>query len=182
MTQPTRDGVLEQAGSRWRLRFTRHLAHPPDKVWRALTEPEHLAAWFPQRILGEWRVGAPLQFVSDFGDFDGEVLACGPPRLLEFRWGTDTIRLEVAPDAQGSRLTLIDTIDALGKAARDAAGWHECLDNLEVNLGGTQPTWKPGERWQAVHPSYVEHFGPEAATIGPPEGLAERAETGTRNA
>ena len=109
-------------------------------------------------------------------------MAFEPPHLLEFRWGTDTIRLEVAPDARGSILTLLDTIDELGKAARDAAGWHECLDNLQANLDGTQPTWKPGERWQAVHPSYVEHFGPEAATIGPPESLQEHAEAGTRNA
>ena len=176
MTDPTRNGVLEQAGNeRWRLRFTRRLAHPPDKVWRAVTEPEHLAAWFPQRIVGEWRVGARLQFVSDFGTFDGEVLAFEPPRILEFRWGTDTIRLEIAPDARGSRLTLVDTIDELGKAARDAAGWHECLDNLEVDLGGQQPTWRPGERWQAVHPSYVEQFGPEASTIGPPQEAQQQA-------
>jgi len=44
-------GTLEEAGGgRWRLRFTRTLDHPPEKVWRAITEPEHLRAWFPQRI------------------------------------------------------------------------------------------------------------------------------------
>jgi hypothetical protein len=26
-------------------------------------------------------------------------------------------------------------------------------------------------RWSQVHPHYVESFGPEAATIGPPEGV-----------
>jgi len=161
-------GVLEQAGARWRLRFRRQLAHPPDKVWRALTEPEHLKAWFPQQIVGEWRVGAPLRFVSEFGDFDGEVLAFEPPRILEFSWGTDTIRVEVAPDPRGTLLTLIDTFDEHGKAARDAAGWHTCVDHLEVALDGAQPAWAPGERWQAVHPEYVATFGPEAAIIGPP--------------
>src|ERR671934_114473 len=35
-----RNGVLEQDAERWRLRFTRQLAHPPDKVWRAVTEPD----------------------------------------------------------------------------------------------------------------------------------------------
>jgi hypothetical protein len=25
--------------------------------------------------------------------------------------------------------------------------------------------------WHEVHPHYVERFGPEAATIGPPEGM-----------
>jgi uncharacterized protein YndB with AHSA1/START domain len=167
-----KNGVLEPAGDRWRLRFTRRLTHAPDKVWCAITEAEHLQAWFPQRIVGQWAVGAPLRFVSEFGDFEGDVRAFEPPSVLEFRWGTDLIRLEIARDAQGSVLTLLDTFDELGKAARDAAGWHECLDDLEQELAGTKPRWAPGERWRAVHGSYVQSFGPQAATIGPPEGRA----------
>ncbi len=54
-------------------------------------------------------------------------------------------------------------------APRDAAGWHVCLDNLEQELAGTEPAWSPAERWQTVHPTYVERLGPQAATIGPPE-------------
>lgn len=65
-------------------------------MWRAVTELEELKAWFPRRIVGDWRVRAPLRFESDFGDFDGEVLAFEPPSLIELRWGTDTIRLEIA--------------------------------------------------------------------------------------
>jgi uncharacterized protein YndB with AHSA1/START domain len=163
-------GTLEPARDRWRLRFTRRLKHTPEKVWRALTRPEHLEAWFPQKIVGEWAVGAPLRFVSEFGDFEGQVLAYEPPSLLEFLWGTDTVRFEVAPDTEGSLLTLLDTFEEVGKAARDAAGWHACLDRLEHALDGTNPSWSAGERWQAVHPAYVERFGPKGATIGPPEG------------
>jgi uncharacterized protein YndB with AHSA1/START domain len=166
------NGVLEQTGSLWQLRFTRRLDHPVEKVWRAITEPEHLAAWFPDTIIvAEWSVGAPLRFETShesIGDFDGEVLAVDPPHSLEFRWGTDTIRLEVAPDGDGSTLTLIDTIDELGKAARDGAGWHTCLDVLEHHLDGRDPDWSSSERWGEIHPGYVEAFGPEAATIGPP--------------
>ena len=29
------------------IRFVRLLPHPPEKVWRAITDPEQLAAWFP---------------------------------------------------------------------------------------------------------------------------------------
>ena len=162
------DGVLEHVDNGWRLRFTRRLAHPPDKVWRAITEAAHRDAWFPQRIEGEWRVGAPLKFVSDNGDFEGEVLVYEPPSVVEFRWGTDVIRLEVRGEGSGSVLTLLDTFAEQGKAARDAAGWHACLDLLETALAGQSPTWNSGERWQAVHPGYVEKFGPKAATIGPP--------------
>ncbi|PZG03110.1 SRPBCC domain-containing protein, partial [Nonomuraea aridisoli] len=32
------------------LRLQRRLPHPPEKVWRAITEPEHLAAWFPTTV------------------------------------------------------------------------------------------------------------------------------------
>ena len=36
------NGTLEQTSSGPRLRFERRLAHAPAKVWRAITEPEHL--------------------------------------------------------------------------------------------------------------------------------------------
>jgi uncharacterized protein YndB with AHSA1/START domain len=166
-------GKLEDAGGRWRLRFTRELDHPQEKVWRAITEPEHLRAWFPQHVRGEWVVGSPLTFSSPEGrgpDFGGEVLAYQPQSLVEFRWGTDVIRLELAGRAGGCTLTLLDTFGELGKAARDAAGWHECLDRLTDGLGTGGPSFRPGQRWAEVHPGYVAEFGPEAAAIGPPPG------------
>jgi uncharacterized protein YndB with AHSA1/START domain len=159
------------SGKQWRLRFTRQLPHPPEKVWRAITEPQHLEAWFPQRIVGEWAVGAPLEFEARGGEhpaFDGEVLAWDPPSLLEFRWGTDVIRFEVKPHAGGCTFVLTDVFDELGKAARDGAGWHTCIDFLEHHLSGTTAHWASGERWSEVHPGYVEKFGEAASAIGPP--------------
>jgi uncharacterized protein YndB with AHSA1/START domain len=172
------NGELDRHGERWQLRFTRELAYPAEKVWRAVTEPEHLDAWFPQRVVGEWRAGAPLAFESrdgEFPPFDGQVLACEPPSLLEFRWGPDVIRFEIVPHAEpatGCTFRLFDEFGELGKAARDAAGWHTCLDVLENHLGGTAAPWTSGERWGEVHPGYVERFGPEAATLGPPDPAA----------
>jgi uncharacterized protein YndB with AHSA1/START domain len=164
-------GDLGEGRAGWRLRFTRDLAHPPEKVWCAVTEPGHLDAWFPQRTVGGWAVGAPLMFESpngEFPSFDGEVLACEPPSLLEFRWGSDVIRFEIVPSPQGCTFVLTDTFAELGKAARDAAGWHTCLDFLEQQLSGAAPPWSSGQRWSEVHPGYVAKFGPEAATMGPP--------------
>jgi uncharacterized protein YndB with AHSA1/START domain len=61
--EETMYGTLEQRDDgRWQLRFTRTLRHPPDKVWRAITEPEHLAQWFPTTIEGDRAAGAPLRF------------------------------------------------------------------------------------------------------------------------
>ena len=110
-------GMLSRQGDRWTLRFTRRLAHPRDKVWRAVTEPEHLAVWYPQQIVGERRAGAPLRFVSSAGEgFDGQMLVFDPPSVLEFTWGADLLRIELEADGTGTLLTLTDTFDDLGKA------------------------------------------------------------------
>jgi uncharacterized protein YndB with AHSA1/START domain len=162
------NGTLEQAGTQWRLRFQRTLAHPAAEVWSAITEPERRSAWFPDTVDGDFTVvGAPLTFSHQGGAFHGEVTACEPPALLELMWGSDRLRFEIAPVRGGCTLTLTDTFDELGKAARDAAGWHECLDNLEHALDGTPPI-PQSERWQELHARYVDALGPEAATIGPP--------------
>jgi uncharacterized protein YndB with AHSA1/START domain len=167
-----RDGQLENGNGTWRLRFTRTLPHSQEKVWRALTEPEHLEAWFPTTIEGELEAGAALRFRhrhADLPPMEGEMLACDPPSLLEFTWGDDTLRFSLEPDGAGTRLTLVDTLEELGKAARDGAGWHTCLDQLAYHLDDEEPPWTSSERWEEIHDSYVEGFGPEAATIGPPE-------------
>lgn len=171
-------GALARQGDRWTLTFTRKLSHPREKVWRAVTEPEHLAVWYPQEIVGERRAGAPLRFITagngSAGDgFDGQMLVFEPPSVMEFTWGTDLLRIELVPDGEGTVLTLTDTFDDLGKAARDAAGWHECLARLVADLDGT-PLPVLGEPWKKIHPVYVSVLGPEASAIGPPPGWDEQ--------
>jgi uncharacterized protein YndB with AHSA1/START domain len=165
-------GTLDHLGDgRWQLRFTRTLPHPLEKVWRAITEPEHLAHWFPSTIDGERAAGARLRFSFpgvQAPPIEGEMLAYEPPSLMEFRWGTDIVRLELRPSEEGTVLTLLDTLDERGKAARDGAGWHVCLDGLAAHLGGEPGAHEAMGAWKDVHPGYVERFGPEAATIGPP--------------
>ena len=126
-------GELARDGDQWTLTFTR-LAHPVEQVWQAVTEPEHLAAWFPQQIVGDRRAGGALRFVSPAGDgFDGEMLAFQPPTVLEFSWGGDPLRIELRPDGAGTVLTLTDTFGELGKAARTrpagTSAWTGCAAN-----------------------------------------------------
>lgn len=185
LSRDPREGTLEQAGERWRLRFVRVLPHSPEKVWRALTEEKHLAAWFPTTIEGELQVGAPLQFRFRAGEFPpstGEMIACDPPRVLEFTWGfsgeaeeqPERSRFELDPEGTGCRLTFTTTYDEVGKSARDAAGWHVCFDALEAHLAGEPPAKEPSERWKPLNRRYAERFGPAAASIGPPQSVKEQ--------
>ncbi|TMD22380.1 MAG: hypothetical protein E6I99_10200 [Chloroflexi bacterium] len=51
------EGQLEQRNGRWQLTFVRKLPHSPEKVWKALTEPEHLKGWFPGGPDHRWPYG-----------------------------------------------------------------------------------------------------------------------------
>jgi uncharacterized protein YndB with AHSA1/START domain len=160
-------GVLTRHGSHCTLTYTRDLPHPPEKVWRAITEGDHLAAWFPHTIVGSWQPGEVLRFESEMGSFDGQVFTVEPLELLEFSWGEDRLRIELEPHGGGTRLTFIDSFDEVGKAARDAAGWHECLARLALDLDSVQlPGWNEG--WRELNVRYQSALGPEASTIGPP--------------
>jgi uncharacterized protein YndB with AHSA1/START domain len=165
-------GELERSGDRLQLRFTRRLPHPPEKVWRALTAPQHLAAWFPTDIEGERATGAPLRFVFRQGEgptIEGEMQVYEPPSVMQMRWGEEILRFELQPDGDGSVLSFTNIFDELGKAARDAAGWHVCLDALAHELNGQSASWPAQDRWREVHAAYKALFGSEASTIGPPE-------------
>jgi len=166
------DGVLEQVGTRWQLRFTRPLAHSQAKVWRAITEADHLHAWFPFAIEGEMRTGAPLRFVArDMHDvvLEGEMVEYRAPSLMELRWdANETVRFEIEPAGDGCVLTLVNTFDELGKAARDAAGWHGCLDALGHDLDGGRAPVQSEHEWKRLFALYSMEFGPSASSIGPP--------------
>jgi uncharacterized protein YndB with AHSA1/START domain len=164
-------GTLERQGDVSVLRYERRLAHPRERIWRALTDDADLAAWFPTTIEGERQKGAALRFAFRRGEgepFDGDMLAFVPPSLLELRWSDDILRFELEPDGAGTILRLRVTFPEHGKAARDAAGWHVCLERLAALSDGMEPAWEPSARWPVVHRAYVERLGPEASVTGPP--------------
>ncbi len=154
-----------------RLVFTRRFPQPPLRVWPALVEPPSLAVWFPTTIEGDRRTGAALRYAfpqAGVPPMDGELVKFDPPTVLELAWGADLLRFALMPDRQTTQLTFTATFDDVGRGARDAAGWHTCLELLECQLSGEPPAVPSSERWAQVHPMYVQAFGPEAATVGPP--------------
>lgn len=172
------DGTLIKDGRRYTMRFERELAHPPEKVWRAITEREFLRQWFPCDIEGGWEPGAMLKFTfpDEFADMvadedtRGEVLTVDPGRLLEFRWGRDSVlRMELEPAPAGCRFVLSDTLTDGSILARDAAGWEYCIHNLVLVLDGSPAEQFDADAWRVPFERYVAKFEPVAgAQQGPP--------------
>ncbi|MFC3996423.1 SRPBCC family protein [Nocardiopsis sediminis] len=177
-----RHGTLERSGDRWTVRFARRLAHPPEKVWRAVTEPGHLAAWYPTSIEGERAAGAALRFRFPGEDEDaetGEMLVFDPPKAIGFRQGEDVVGIELRPDGDGTELVFTVTFGEIGRVSRDTAGWHVCLEFLAAHLDGTEPPGDTRSLWEPLNAHYTAEFGPESATIGPPgEGSGGDGATG----
>ncbi|MGX7872977.1 SRPBCC family protein [Mesorhizobium sp. ORM6] len=67
------------------IEFEYDLAEPPEKVWRALTVPELLAAWMmPNDIRPE--IGNRFAFAGTEAAIECEVLDAEPERLLRYSW------------------------------------------------------------------------------------------------
>jgi uncharacterized protein YndB with AHSA1/START domain len=159
---------VRKDGEKWTLVLTRELAHPPAKVWEAITEPEHLRQWAPfdadQSLasVGSAKlttVGAPKPLVSET-----QVKRADAPKLLEFNWGGQDIRWELEPiGASGTRLTLWHNIDRKF-ISMGAAGWHICLDVLDHFLAG-DPLGRivAGDamnfEWPRLNTEYAKQFG-----------------------
>ncbi|MFI9403820.1 SRPBCC domain-containing protein [Nocardia sp. NPDC052316] len=150
------------------LRMERRFAHPPEKVWRAVSDPREMAAWFPASVTAEVRPGAAMRFT--FADApetidstsEGEVLEVDPPKVFMFRWNRDVLRFELLPDGEGTLLVFTHVLGggAEGRrgAARSAVGWDQCLAALAAALDGTAPDVDEGRRLADLE-DYIAAFG-----------------------
>jgi uncharacterized protein YndB with AHSA1/START domain len=128
--------------------ITRTLAAPPERVWRAFTDPAVLAAWFwpPRfattveadvRVGGRYRIDGPGAEMA----VGGEYVAVEPPSRLTFTWRWDDqaeetlVTLRLAATDEGTEITLTHERFA-NDADRDnhAKGWSDCLDRLSESI------------------------------------------------
>lgn len=165
--------TLRLCGQQPVLRFERRLPHPPEKVWKALTDPAELAHWFPATIETELRVGAPMRFTFEAPEITplpGEVVECDPPKVFAYRWGHSMLRWELVPDGSGCRLLFTHTLDGTEgwadrlSAPRHAAGWDTCLDRLDARLAGRSDPATGS--WFARYERYAEQFGVTGGEVG----------------
>ncbi|MCO1654721.1 SRPBCC family protein [Pseudonocardia humida] len=165
--------TLETRDGRSVLRMRRRLAHPPEKVWKALIEPERLAEWFPSTMDPELRVGGRVEF--GFGT-PGTVTELEEGRVIAYTWDTDHLHWEVRPDGDGSLLLLTHTFDDRPGAASFAAGWHTCVEGMDLLLsGGSAGDVDVDDR--ALHEQYVRELGIDVPDVRQaPDGWHVRLE------
>lgn len=112
--------------------------HPPERVWRALTDPRALAAWLMPNDF-EPRVGHCFQFrTAPAPGFDGivrcAVIEVDPPRRLAYTW-------QGGPQRQPTVVTW--TLEAAGSATRvrlEHTGFE--------GLGGLAVSFMLGRGWR----------------------------------
>ncbi|MEQ8751505.1 MAG: SRPBCC domain-containing protein, partial [Amphiplicatus sp.] len=64
----------------------REFAHPPEKLWRALTQPHLIAEWLMKNDFKP-AVGHRFNLTGEWGGvLDSEVLEVEPNRTLSYTW------------------------------------------------------------------------------------------------
>lgn len=169
-------GEVVVEGDRAKLIFTRRLVHPPEAVWKALTDPAELCGWYMTKAIIDGREGGSVDFRAGPSRLHvtGRILTWDPPEVFEHEWkvepmpdlptGEDAvIRWELRREGEGTLLHLehknLHRVTALGFAP----GTHSFLDRLAAQMGRRQlPNWQ--ERYNRVAsqypPSWVSGGGP----------------------
>jgi uncharacterized protein YndB with AHSA1/START domain len=125
----------------------RDIAHPPQKLWRALTQPHLIAEWLMKNDFAP-TVGHKFNLRGEWGGvLDCEVLAIESHKTLSYTWdlaGSGTpvpfksvVTFTLTPTATGTHLRMEqsgfrrDQPQAFGGAT---LGWRKFLTNLEQVL------------------------------------------------
>jgi uncharacterized protein YndB with AHSA1/START domain len=87
----------------------RDLSYPPDKIWRALTQPHLIQEWLMKNDFKPV-VGHRFDFRADWGAVDCEVLAVEPHKTLSYTWSAygleSVVNWTLTPTATGTRLRM----------------------------------------------------------------------------
>jgi uncharacterized protein YndB with AHSA1/START domain len=128
----------------------REFPHPPEKLWRALTQPHLIEAWLMKNDFAPV-VGHTFNLSGDWGGvLDCEVLAVEPDRTLSYTWNfahddpaynlQSVVTFTLTPTGAGTLLRMEqsgfrpDQKQAHGGAQ---AGWRQFFANLEQVLART---------------------------------------------
>ena len=122
------------------IRLSQFIDHPPEKVWRALTDPALHAKWW---AAGDVKAVVGHRFTLDMGPWGQqpcEVIAAEPGRLLSYSFAPGTLNTTITwrlePESSGTRLYLehsgFDLDAPLAKMAFEgmSGGWPQVLERI----------------------------------------------------
>ena len=131
-----------------RIERTVEIAHPPAKVWAALTTAEGLAAWFGHKATIDLRPGGSAQMSWDDGNAaDMRVERVEEPRVFGYTWHIyglpeddprrTYVEFTLEPVGAGTRLTVVESgfaqlphDDHRGAFDGNVRGWASELGEL----------------------------------------------------
>lgn len=120
----------------------RDLAHPPEKIWRALTQPHLMEAWLMKTDF-EPVVGRGFSLHAGWGDIACQVLEIEPGRSIAYSWAArgleSVVTWTLTPTDQGTRLRMEQVgfqADQPSAYRGATAGWHRFFDSMEQLLAG----------------------------------------------
>ena len=122
----------------------REFAHPPEKIWRALTQPHLLEEWLMRNDFAPV-VGHRFNLSGDWGGvLDCEVLEVEPSTSLSYTWDfahedpafdlKSVVTFTLTPTGAGTRLRMEQEgfrPDQKQAFAGAKAGWRQFLEKLE---------------------------------------------------
>ena len=121
----------------------RELPFPPEKIWRALTQPHLIEEWLMKNDFTPV-VGHRFDFRADWGSVECRVLAVEPNQTLSYTWGAyglaSVVTWTLTPTSTGTHLRMEqsgfrpDQKQAFGGAN---VGWQQFFANLEQVLART---------------------------------------------
>lgn len=115
----------------------REFRHAPEKLWRALTQPELIADWLMQNAFRP-EVGHHFTLSADWGSVECEVQVVEPSRRLAYTWNSGALKSLVTwtltPSGTGTLLRMEQTgfrRDQPQFYGGAKMGWPRYFDGLE---------------------------------------------------
>jgi uncharacterized protein YndB with AHSA1/START domain len=118
----------------------REISHPPEKIWRALTQPHLIEEWLMKNDFKPV-VGHRFDLRADWGTVECRVLAVEPNRTLSYTWeayGLESVVVwTLTPSSTGTHLRMEQSgfrADQQQAYQGAQAGWPRFLAALEQVL------------------------------------------------
>jgi uncharacterized protein YndB with AHSA1/START domain len=122
--------------------FEREVPHPPEKIWRALTQSHLIEEWLMKTDF-EPVLDHRFNFRADWGAVSCQILEIEPNRTLAYSWGDDNLSSVVTwtltPISSGTHLRMEQSgfrDDQPRYHYGATIGWPRFFANLERVLSG----------------------------------------------